>query len=238
MKIKNIVFSNLGIKVVALLLAILVWAMIAGKEHSYVEQSLDINVEYYNASPNIDVSSVRPDKVRVIVRGTTKELQKITAEDYEIKFDLKGISESTRLNYFTEDYLEYPENMKPVSIHPRMIEITVKEFLTREVPIRVRYRGNLPPGAVLVDRKLVPDKVKIFGYKTQITSINEVEAVEWVTLDQLDRSKVIRLTLKKDKDILKFEDVDSVDVHVTIENRSEKKSENKSNNNEIPDERR
>lgn len=222
MKTKNIIFRNLGIKLVAIVLAILVWAMVAGKEHSLFEQSLDINVEYINASSNVDVSSVRPDKVRVVVRGTTKELQKLKAEDFQIKFDLKGITETTRLNYFTEDYLQYPENMKPISIHPRMIEITVKEFLTREVPIRVRYRGNLKPGIILQDRKLVPEKVKIFGYKSEISTIDEVIAAEWIILDNLDRSKVISLPLRKEKDILKFVDnVESVAVHITIENRNE-----------------
>jgi YbbR domain-containing protein len=223
MKIKNIILSNAGLKVTALLLAFLVWVMIAGKEHMYSEQTVEVNVEYFNAAETIDVSSVRPDKVRLTLRGTSKELQKVSPEDYKIKFDLKGITESTRLNYFTEDHLQYPKAMKPVAIYPRMIEITVREFMTREVDIRVRYKGDLKPGIILVSRRLEPDKVKIFGYKSQVASIEEVEAAEWVDLGDLLDSRVISIPLKKSKDILKFEDTESVDVHIIIEKRNEPK---------------
>jgi YbbR domain-containing protein len=220
MKIKSYFVNNFGLKVTALCLALFVWAGISGKEHSYAERNLEVNVEYFNAAESINVSSVRPEKVRLRVRGTSRELERINPGDYNIKIDLKGVTEETRLNYFTEDYLQYPEDMRPVSIHPRWIEVTVKEFASREVPIRVRYRGDMKPGVALVNRRLKPEKVRIFGYKSEIEDIEVVEAVEWVNLSIIEKNSVIRIPLKKSKDILRFEDVDSVEVHVTVINNN------------------
>ena len=150
MKIKKFVTNNFGLKVTALFLAFFVWAMITGKERSYSERVLEVRVECLNVSDNIDVSSVKPEKVRLTVKGTSKELKKITPEDFKIKIDLKDVTEGTRLNYFTEDYLQSPEEIQNMSVHPRMIEITVKEFITKEDFVWVKFKGRLKRGIRLI----------------------------------------------------------------------------------------
>jgi YbbR domain-containing protein len=217
MKIKNFIFKNLGLRFVALLLAFLVWAMITGRERTFSEKTMDVNVEYYGMLEKIDIRSVRPDKVRIKVRATSQQLNKSTADDFRIRINLQDVSEGTH-NFWTENYLQFPEGMEILTIQQKMIEITVKEFMSREVPTRVRYKGKMRPGIRLIDRRLVPEKVKIFGYKSQISGLDEIEAVEWVNLSEIRESTVIKLPLKKIPEILKFEDSDSVEVQIFVEN--------------------
>jgi YbbR domain-containing protein len=225
MQIKKFIFKNLGLRFVALVLAVLVWAMISGKERSYSEKTMDVNVEYYGDQEKIDVRSVRPDKVRIKVRATSQQLNKITPEDFKIRINLHDVSEGTH-NYWTENYLQFPEGMEIMAIQQKMIEVTVKEFMTREVPTRVRYKGRMKPGIRLIDRRLVPEKVKVVGYKAQITNLEEVEAIEWVNLSEIQESTVIKIPLKKEIEILKFEDTNVVEVHITVENLIKPKTEN------------
>ena len=84
----------------------------------------------------------------------------------------------------------------------------------------------MKPGIRLVDRRLVPETVKVFGYKSQITNLQEVEAAEWVNLAEIQESTVIKIPLKKEVEILKFEDTDTVEVHITVENLNKPKTEN------------
>jgi YbbR domain-containing protein len=226
MHIKNFIFKNLGLRFVALVLAILVWAMISGRERTYSEKTVDVNVEYYGIRENIDVRSVRPDKVRVKIRATSQQLNKITPEDFRIRINLQDVSEGVH-NYWTENYLQIPEGIEIMSIQQKMIEVTVKEFMTREVLTRVRYKGKLKPGIRLVDRIVVPEKVKIFGYKSQIADLEEVEAAEWVNLAEIQESTVIKIPLKKQPEILKFEDTDVVEVRITVENLDKENKEKK-----------
>jgi YbbR domain-containing protein len=228
MQIEKFIFKNVGLRSLALVLAILVWAMISGRERTYSEKTMDVNVEYYGIQENIDVRSVRPDKVRIKVRATSQQLNKITPEDFRIRINLQDVSEGTH-NYWTENYLQSPEGIEGieiVAIQQRMIEVTVKEFMTREVLTRVRYKGRMKPGIRLVDRRLVPEKVKVFGYKSQIANLQEVEAVEWVNLSEIQENTVIKLPLKKEAEILKFEDTDTIEVHITVENMNKTKTEN------------
>jgi len=224
MKIKKFITNNFGLKVTALCLAFFVWAMIAGKERSYSERVLEVRVEYYNVSQNIDVSSVKPEKVRLTVRGTSKELKNITPEDFKIKIDLKDVTEGTRLNYYTEDYLQSPEGIRNMDVHPRMIEITVKEFITREAAVRVRYKGRLKRGIRLIERRVVPEKVKIFGYKSQIGTITTIEGAEQINLSEIEGSRSFKISLKKQEEILRFEGTDAVDVFIVVENTNIEKN--------------
>ena len=55
MDIKKLIVHNSGLKITALLLAILVRALISGKERTFLDKSLEIEVENLNVSKMIDV---------------------------------------------------------------------------------------------------------------------------------------------------------------------------------------
>lgn len=225
MKIKAFFLKNLGLRFVALILAIFVWAMISGKERTYSEKSIDVNVEYYGHTKNIDIRSVRPDKVRIKIRGTSQDLKNVTEGDFKIRINLKDITEGSH-NYWTENYLQYNEELEIISIQQKMIEITVKEFITREIPTRVRYKGRFKSGIRLIERHWVPEKVKIFGYKSQIENLQEIEAAEWVNLSEIEKDTTLTLPLKKNKELLKFEGPESVKVYIRVENLNPVKDKN------------
>ena len=206
------------------MIAFSVWVLITGKQRAYQERSLDVNVEYFNISQNLDVRSVRPERVRVVVRGISKEISRLEPTSIKLRFDLKGITEATRLSKFTEDYLVLPEHTEIVTVYPKMIEISIDEFMSREVMVRVLYKGKLRRGIRLIDRKISPEKVKIFGYKSKIITIDTVYAQDSVNLADITETSTYKLTLKKSEEIIRFEDRENVDVTVVVENKNETKS--------------
>jgi len=220
MNIKRIFLNNLGLKISALFVASFVWVLITGKERSYIERTIEVNVEYVNVSKNIDIRYLRPESVRVKIRGSSNVIEKISPADFKLRVDLRGVRESTRLNLFTEDYLSMPEGTPVVSIHPKMIEISVEEFDSREVPVRVRYINRLPSGVRLMDRTVRPEKVTIFGYKSQIEDITTVSPVESVDLSKISGTQTLTLPLKKNESILKFVDTATVKVTLVVEKSS------------------
>lgn len=225
MNIKKIFLNNKGLKTSAFLLALFVWVTISGRERTYLEKSFEINVENLNVSEMIDVHA-RPETVRVTIRGTSREISDITAEDLKFRVDLNNVNESTRFSIFTEDYLKLPEDIEVVSVNPKMIEITVKEFFYREVPVRILYTGRLPKGISLIERKINPEKVRIFGYKSQIMNINTAFGADKIDLSKVTVNKTIIIPLDKGKGILRFEDSENVSVSLIVKNIYEKRKNN------------
>lgn len=224
MNIKKLVFNNFGLKVTALFLALVFWIMISGKEHSYQERTFESNVEFNNVADNIDVSS-RPEKVRIKVRGTSREFDKISPEDFKLKIDLRGITQDTSLNYFSEDALEIPPGIQlaEVTVHPRMISVTVKQIISKDVKVKVNFRGRLKPGIKLLEWQVVPERVKISGYKSQIEAIDTVYTAGEIIRDEIEESRTIKLPLQKTQEIVKFVGAEEVEVRLVVENQNKSK---------------
>lgn len=220
--LKKLVANNLGLKTGAMLLAILVWAMISGRERTFSEKTLKIPVEVINVSENVEVATLRPEEVTVSLMGASKFVAAFNPESHAIKIDLKNIEESSKLNYFAEDYLEVPKGVQLVAIHPKMIEVFVEEFATREVPVKIRFRGRLAANLRLTSAKVVPDRVIVMGYKSQVGDI-DVVLTEEVDLATVSASQNRRLALKQTRDILKFRDNRDVELQLEIEDRGARK---------------
>ncbi len=221
-KMKQLVIHNLGLKIVALLLAILIWAIISGRERTFSERTLKIPVEVVNVSENVEVASLRPEEVTVSLKGASKFVAAVAVESRPIRIDLKNIKESNKLNYFAEDYLELPKEVQLVSIHPKMIEVYVEEFATREVPVKIHFRGRLAASLRLKSARIIPDRVVIMGYKSQVGGIDAV-LTEEVDLGAVTQNQVRRLPLKQTQDILKFRDHRDVELQLEVEERGGRK---------------
>jgi YbbR domain-containing protein len=227
MKIKHLFFNNFGLKITALLFALTVWILIAGQEHAYLEKNFEANVEFFNTSENIDANP-RPEKVRIKVKGTSREIKNISADDFKIKIDLAGISQGTTLNLLAGDFLELPGNIDPeeVTIHPRMIAVTVKQLIWKEVAVKVNFTGK-PARGIVLTKKIVPGKVRIYGYKSQITAINTVIVEQSVDLSEINKSKTLKLYLQKREEILRVEGSEEIEIQLVVEETHKNETDKK-----------
>jgi YbbR domain-containing protein len=216
-KLKKLFLNNWGLKTTALLLAVLVWAIISGREKTYSEKTLKIPIEIINVSANLEVVNLQPEEARVILKGSTNLIAKIRPESMAIKIDLKNISESSKLNYFAEDYLEIPADLQIISLHPKMIEVFVEEFDAKEIPVKIHFRGQLKEPLKMKGFKVIPERVTIIGYKSQLSNITSVFTEE-VNLNEIESSQKRKVALKQTRNILKFRDRRDVDLLLEIEN--------------------
>lgn len=227
MKIKQWIFSNFGLKLTAFLIALTVWIIIAGQEHAYLERNFEANVEFYNASQDIDANP-RPEEVRIKVKGTSREIKNLSQDDFKIKIDLAGITQTTTMNVLSEDFLELPDRINPeeVSVHPRMIAVTIKKLTWKDAVVKVNYKGKVKQDITLV-RKILPEKVKIYGYKSQVEDIDVVYAADTIDLGEIVESKTLKLPLQKREEILRFEGTGEIELQLIVEDKNKDESDKK-----------
>ncbi len=222
MKYKELFTNNKGLKLTAFFLALIVWGLISGRERTYLEKTFIIDISHSNVSKMIDVQN-RPVNVRIVARGTAKKIGMISEKDFSIGIDLNEVKENTKFTMFSEDHLTVPDGVEIVSINPKIFEVTVREFSIKEVPVRVLYSGRLSKGVVLLDRKLNPEKIKIFGYKSEIEHIKAVYGEEKINLSGITKDSVFKISLEKREKILRFEEYDSVEVSLKVKKINEKR---------------
>ena len=214
-KIKNLFVNNLGLKISALVLAVLVWAAITGRERAYSERTLRIPIEVANVSENIEVRSVRPEEVSMTLRGISRLMGELSKENLKVRIDLRDTVKSGRINFYAEDNIEIPEGVHIISIHPKMIEINVEEFVSREVPVKVHFIGRLKAGLTLKETRVIPEKVLVIGYRLQIADVDSV-STEPLNLAGIENTTSLKIGLKKTGSILRFPDRREVEVFLEI----------------------
>ena len=171
-KIKNLFLENLGLKMTALVLAVLVWAAVTGRERADSEKTLRVPVELTNVSESIEVRSVKPEEVSLSLHGASQIINGISQQNLKIRIDLKDTVKSGRINFYAEDHLKIPEGIHILSVHPKMIEINVEEFVIREIPVKIHFIGRLKSGLTLKEARVNPEKVTVIGFRPQITEID------------------------------------------------------------------
>ena len=214
-KIKNLFLENLGLKVTALVLAVLVWAAVTGRERADSEKTLRIPVELANVSESIEVRSVKPEEVSISLYGASQIINGISQQNLKISIDLKETVKSGRINFYAEDHLKIPNGAHILSIHPKMIEINVEEFVIKEIPVKIHFIGRLKSGLTLKEARVTPEKVTVIGFRPQIAGIDAI-STEPLNLATIENSINLIVALKKTESILRFQAQKEVEVTLDI----------------------
>lgn len=220
--LKDRLLRNWALKLTALVLALVVWALLAGRERAFAERTMKVPIEVAGISSSLEVQAIRPEQVQLTIRGPALQLSELNADSLKVRVDLSAISEGQRLNIFVEDYLRLPQGFTMTTLHPRMVEIQLEEFATKELPVRVKLTGRLPAGLRLVETHVVPDRVSVFGYKSQLARVETVATVE-IPLHEWTATATRRFSLQPGREILKFRDRGEVDVTLTLSGENTEK---------------
>ncbi len=224
---KKLLFKNLHLKLLALLVSLLIWAFVVGQARAYSEKNLEVGVTYHGVLAHIDVREIQPTKVLVRVYGISSLIEKLDASSLALNIDLQNVKRAGESAFFSEDYLQVPEGIEVRQIQPRIVRVISDEFSTREVPVRIIYKGRLPGGVRLLERRLSPERVVLFGYLSQIIKIDRVEGESAINLEDIDRNQVITVPLLKQDGIIRFEGAASVDVTFVVDSPKNSHEEKK-----------
>lgn len=137
------------VKVIALLLGILLWAVVHLDEgatpgsvsSTYNEQTIyNVKVTPVYDEDKYHIASMDPTEVMIRIEGKLSALKKLkTDQKYKIVLDLKSakIGENT-ISLIDKDF---PSGVK-VSIFPPYARVVLEEKQTKEVPVQVNLIGN------------------------------------------------------------------------------------------------
>jgi YbbR domain-containing protein len=212
---KAFVFNNIGLKITAFLIAVLIWAIIAGKERTFSEKTFKSPIEIVNLSSTIDIRSIKPEEIQITIQGPSTQIKDITPEKMKARIDLKDVVETTKLNLLAEDCIRMPDGFHLLNIHPRMIELAVEELLEKDLQVKPRFRGVLKKELQIINTQVFPEKIGAIGFKSQMKDLDTI-ATDEIDLSHLTQSAILRIPVKHPREILKFPDKKEVDVTLVI----------------------
>lgn len=164
-------FRHLGLKVLAIALAILLWLTVAG-EH-VVERSLRVPLEFRNIPSTLEIVGNTPDNVDVRVRGSSALLSRLQSGEIVAVLDLSSARAGSRLFHIRNEEVRAPFGVEIAQVVPSTLSVELEKSARRTVPVIPAIEGQPAPGFVVGRISSEPSTVDILGPETRVRQITE-----------------------------------------------------------------
>jgi YbbR domain-containing protein len=164
-------FRHLGLKVMAIALATLLWLTVAG-EH-VVERALRVPLEIRDKPDNLEIVGEAPGAVDVLVRGSAGLLGRLSAGDVVVALDLSTARPGSRLFHLRLDQVKVPYGVEVAQVVPGTLALELERSLRRRIPVVPALEGEPAPGFEIGPITSEPATVEVVGPESRVRELSE-----------------------------------------------------------------
>jgi YbbR domain-containing protein len=162
-------FHHLGLKVLAITLASVLWLTVAG-EH-VVERSLRVPLDARNLPATLEIVGDLPATVDVRVRASSAQLSRLETGEVVAMLDLTGARAGSRLFHLRTDEVTVPYGIEVEQVMPPSLSLSIEKATQRTIPIVPATDGDPAPGFVVGRISAEPSTVQIIGPESHVREI-------------------------------------------------------------------
>lgn len=166
-------FRHLDLKVGSVILATLLWYVVAGEET--VERSFRVPLELQQFPVGLELQADAPSLVDVRVRGASGALGRLNPGDLVTALDLGTARAGRRLYQLTAEQVRTPTGIEVVQIMPPSIALVFENSATKSVPVVPEIEGTPAVGFVVGQIVSDPPTVEVIGPESAVARV--VEAI-------------------------------------------------------------
>lgn len=173
---RKYVLNNLGIKIISIIVAVIVWMLIINIEDPYKEKVFTVTVETINeealSSVNMVYEIIEGSTAQVTVRGKKSVVDKLRPDDIKATADLSDLSAVNAVAIV-------PKLIKNVSSEPvlecdQVLKVALEEMSRKQVKVTVVTEGTPDVGFSIGDCTARPNMVEVTGGQSAINKIDSV----------------------------------------------------------------
>jgi len=159
-------FRHLGLKIVALTMATLLWLTVAG-EH-IVERIIRVPVEFRNIPSELEVVGDPPDTVDVRLRGSSTFISGLDPGEVVAVLDLDKARPGSRLFHIRNEDVRSPFGVEVTQVVPATVGVELEKSARRVVPVVAQVEGDPAPGFVVGPIVAEPSTVEVVGPESRV----------------------------------------------------------------------
>jgi YbbR domain-containing protein len=207
------IFDNLLYKLVALLVAVLLWVSAQGVND--IEQGLDLRVVYTDLPEGLVVVEQSAAEINVRVRASRAALRRMQSDLSSYVVSLAGVKEGTAQFPVVPENLPLPRGATAIARSPSLLVFRTESVVSKLVEVRPDVGGELPQGYALRGVHVVPRQVEVAGARTSVRRLREVPT-QRVDISQLRATTTLEAPLLLAPNVWR-KDGQQLPVQVTVE---------------------
>lgn len=162
-------FRHLGLKILAIALAILLWLTVAG-EH-VVERSMRVPLEFRNIPAQLEITGDPPGTVEVRLRGSSAVLGRLDPGEIVAVLDLTTGRPGSRLFHLRNDEVRAPFGVQVSQVLPSTVSLELEKSATRVVPVKPVIHGDAAAGFIVGRQTAEPATVRVVGPESRVRQL-------------------------------------------------------------------
>ncbi len=179
---KKIIFNNIGLKILALLIAVIVWWVVMNIDDPLVKKTINgVSVELRNDDDLIDkgyIYEVESGNVIAITVWAPESVAKeLKSSDFIAYADLSQLSPLTDTANITVECVksDVKNDIKEITSKIQVVKLSIDNKQTAEVPVTTAIVGNPAENYVIGDISISQNKIDITGAARVIEKIVRAE---------------------------------------------------------------
>ena len=176
-------FRNLGLKVLALALATLLWLTVAGEHVG--ERVMRVPLEFHNIPPDLEIVGDPPTNVDVRVRGSSGVISRLQPGDVIASLELGAARLGSRLIHI--EAVRTPYGVEVAQVIPSTVSLELEKMASRVIPVVPALEGEPAPGFVVGRVASDPATVRIEGPESRVRQLAEATTEPVLVTGSRDR---------------------------------------------------
>lgn len=158
--------NNWLAKLLALLLALLLWSFVSNIQKTISQRNLTINIS--PLVPNSQVAKGIPDTVEIVVSGNSQRIARLRAEEISAVLDLLG----DKGKFKKDVYVSVPSGISLLKVTPREVIGIVEPLAKTSLPVKVSFIPLEGPNPdILLSAEIIPKSVAALGQADLIEQV-------------------------------------------------------------------
>lgn len=177
---KDKIFSNLGLKLLSVILGFIVWLIVLNlDDYAVTRQINNIPVEILNENAVTDQNQLfditEGETVDIIVKGRRSVVNEITASDFRATADLSKLSLTNAVPITVTTANAALSNDLSITVVNGVLVIELEEEDTISLPVTVATQGNVAEGYTVGAAVATPNLITVSGAASVVDSIDHIE---------------------------------------------------------------
>jgi YbbR domain-containing protein len=209
------IFHNVGLKLLSLGVAVILWCVIVGDPEMMT--SVSAPIQYKNLPKDLEIGSEVPESVHLEIRGPASKLASVLEERTAVVLDLASQPRPGERTFTIRQLdVSLPSGVSLARVVPAQIRLRFERREERGVPVQIRFAGPPPAGYRVTRTEVSPEQRTVTGPESRVNRI------EFVETDQIDLSSVVseaefHVYCNTSDPLVTFDDTRMVSVKVWME---------------------
>lgn len=189
---RKLLLENMGMKVAAVVMAIILWFFVTSRGQS--EVSVDVPIELKNIPGGFESVRQGIKTVSVSIKGQERLLRNMKIADVRVYVDLSKAKKGKGTYYINNEDVKLPSTMAVTNISPSSVMVALEETVIRRAPVQAVVLGTPKRGFFVGSIEVNPREMTIEGARSEVSRIKSLRT-EPIDITDLDETSVQEVRL-------------------------------------------